>query len=59
MNIWFKAEVISSPGVNLTSVGIRLQFMTDYLINYGYMVVVIGYQVENDWLDLINVKVPD
>lgn len=43
-NVWFTAEIITSPGVSLTSVGIRLDFKTSYLTKYGYMVLVIGYQ---------------
>ena len=43
-NVWFTAEIITSPGVSLTSVGIRLDFKTSYITKYGYMVLVIGYQ---------------
>ena len=43
-NIWFTAEITSSPGVSLTSVGIRLNFYSAYTTKYGYMVLVIGYQ---------------
>jgi hypothetical protein len=57
-NIWFEAEITSSPGVNVSSVGIRLIFKSAYTTKYSYMAVVIGYQPENDWIDLMNVKIP-
>ncbi len=43
-DIWFTAEITSSPGVSLTSVKIRLDFKTSYITKYGYMVLIIGYQ---------------
>ena len=43
-NVWFTADITSSPGTGLTSVGIHLEFKTSYTTKYGYMVLVIGYQ---------------
>ncbi len=55
-DVWFKAKVISTAGVNLTSVMVSLDFKTNYRMRYGYMVVVIGYQPENTWIDLVNIE---
>lgn len=44
VSVGFTAQIISFPGVGLTSVGINLNFMTPYTTKYGYMVLAIGYQ---------------
>jgi hypothetical protein len=59
INICFKAKVISSVGVNLTSVMVSLGFGTNYTMRYGFMVVVIGYQPENTWIDVYNFELPE
>ena len=43
VNVWFKAEITSSPGTNVSSVEIRLEFKTAYTTRYSYKVLVIGY----------------
>ena len=59
LSIWFKASVISAVGTNLASVSIRLSFTTSYTMMYGYQIIVIGYQVENTWIDLYNIQILD
>jgi hypothetical protein len=59
VNIWFTAKVITTPGANLTSVMINLEFQTNYTMRYGYMVLVIGYQPENTLIDLFDYKMTD
>lgn len=57
--ISFKAYVKSTPGTNIGSVLINLTFQSAYLTSYAYMIVVIGYDPINIWVDLVNYSLLD
>lgn len=35
---------------------ININFTAVYTTKYGYMVIVVGYQTENNWIDLVNIE---
>jgi hypothetical protein len=37
-------------------VTINLAFTAAYTTNYAYMVIVVGYQTENNWIDIVNIE---
>ncbi len=55
VDINFQAKITSTAGANLTSVSINLVFTAAYITKYGYMVLAVGYQPENTWIDLVNI----
>ncbi len=55
----FISFVKSPPGIDLSSVVIEISNSALHTIEYTYIVIVVGYQPENTWIDLVSVRLPN
>jgi hypothetical protein len=57
--VQFTAVTKSMPGANISRVVIEIMNAAQHTIEYRYIVIVVGYQPENTWVDLVSVNLPN
>ena len=57
--VQFTAVTKSTPGTDISKVVIELANSALHTIEYKYIVIVVGYQPENTWMDLVSVNLPN
>lgn len=57
--VQFTAVTKSTPGTDISRVVIEIANSALHTIEYTYIVIVVGYQPENTWMDLVCVNLPN